>query len=188
MLNWTDSPGFCFWRCQWSTGRRGERNMNTMVVEFSSLAYQYGPFFFAVLFTLVVTRWAHKTYKDAYTNVGTPAEAKQTYRAILVATFTFSCCLVIVAIWFYFQHPPSNYVFEGTIDNLDGYETVRSGDLYLKDIYKGPLPGSDLQFHDDHFIAYQPTPFTPDQRFGLLYSKQGGTPAPLFITYTSEAN
>jgi hypothetical protein len=162
--------------------------MNTTLLEVSAVAYQYGPFFFAVFFTLVVTRWAHKTYRDGYTNPGTPAEAKQTYRVILVATFTFSCCLVVVAIWFYFMHPPSNYVFEGTIDNLDGYETVRSGDLYLKDIYKGPLPGSDLQFHDDHFIAYQPIPFTPEQRFGLLYSKQGGTTEPLFISYTSEPN
>src|SRR4030095_14388941 len=106
------------------------------LLEYTAAAYQYGPFFFAILFIMVVTRWAHKKYKDAYTDTNAPVKVQQTYRAVFIIAFTFSCTLVIVAIGFYWKNPPMVHIFEGTIDNLQGYETVTSGDLYLKRTYK----------------------------------------------------
>ncbi len=35
------------------------------IAQLTNLAFQFGPFLFALLFSLVITRWAYKIYKEA---------------------------------------------------------------------------------------------------------------------------
>ncbi|HZR22366.1 MAG TPA: hypothetical protein VFA59_02190, partial [Vicinamibacterales bacterium] len=59
------------------------------------VAYQYGPFLFAMLFLVGITIWAQKKH-DEICHQSPPANPKDIslYRQIYVASFAFGLCLV----------------------------------------------------------------------------------------------
>ena len=54
----------------------------------TNLAFQFGPFLFALLFSLIITRWAHKIYREANQRKA-PDEERETYRFYFIGTAIF---------------------------------------------------------------------------------------------------
>jgi hypothetical protein len=153
------------------------------------LAYQYGPFFFALLFTLVLARWTYGNYKDVCARKDPPAgnEEIQTCRWTFVFTSLFGVVLVAVTVGWWFRYRPALYVFQGQISRLRDYEKIACKDFFFRSRLLGKLGENLPEYRDEEFIAIQAIPFTDSQRFELFFSKSGGEPDVLPISFTKES-
>jgi hypothetical protein len=121
----------------------------------SEVALQYGPFFFAVLFVLGVTRWAYKVFKEINAKTNPPATPKElsTARLVFLGTFFFGLSLVVVSVVWWLGFRPKIYAFHGEIINLHDYETLApvSEDLYFRVERKEPI--DDIPLRNEHFLV-----------------------------------
>jgi hypothetical protein len=141
-----------------------------LITALSNLAYQYGPFLFALLFSLFITRWAYRIYQKTCVRVD-PKEAtdreKNTCRIYFLGTAGFSILLVIAAIIWWFLNAPVTYKFMGKIEDLKDYQKTISQSFYLKPSYVIP-PDIDLPAtHDDHFVIVRNKPFKKGEVFDI---------------------
>ena len=144
-----------------------------IIRELSKLAYQLGPFLFAILFTIYISRWAHKMYKEACTRkdpVATNRE-KNISMVVYLAVITFSIILVIGSVIWWFYNPPKNYKFEGKIQNLKDYQQTFSHSFFLKPSYF-VKPEINLVSHDDHFILVRDKPLESGEIFDIAVTKK----------------
>lgn len=143
------------------------------LADWVSLAFQYGSFAFAVLFCIVLTRWGYGIYEKACSRKDPPASEKEknTYRIYFLSVAFFGIILVVVSTIFWIAKYKSWYVYEGVIKKLASHEKITSSDLYLKQVWRGPLGGT--QIRDEHFIAIQKEPFTEGKEFKVNFSKRG---------------
>ncbi len=152
------------------------------------LAYQYGPFFFALLFTLVLARWTYGNYKDVCARTHPPAGKGeiQTCQWTFVFTSLFGVALVAVTVGWWFRYRPALYVFQGQISRLRDYEKIACKDFFFRSRVLVKLGENLPEYRDEEVIAIQLVPFTDRQRFELLFSKSGGEPDVLPISFTKE--
>ncbi|MBD3338467.1 MAG: hypothetical protein GF353_05130 [Candidatus Lokiarchaeota archaeon] len=153
----------------------------------TSLAFRFGPFLFALLFTLFVSRWAYNNYNKANLRTNPPASDSEinTLRSYFLGAAVVSVILVGLSVKFWFDYQSSFHVFKGTITNLKEYEKITSNDLYLKATMIRPLEKGLPQIRDEHFICIQNKPFENDQRFKIYYSKGQGRVEEFIINYSS---
>jgi hypothetical protein len=97
--------------------------MTSAMDTLANLAYQFGPFFFTVLFTLVITRSARKWYSEV--DVRRNPEEKSAYRVYFHASWAFGMilCLISVAWWIRSQWE-DHHVFAGAIVALNSNQTL----------------------------------------------------------------
>jgi len=138
-------------------------------------AFQYGPFLFALLFNLVITRWAHKVYTKACKRENPPASnrEKNTSRLYFWVIAGFGMGLVVVSVIWWFQHQPFTHVFKGVIQNLNSYEKITSQELYFRRHPHERLSPELPEYYDAHFAATQDKPFAANQTFIFRYWKEG---------------
>lgn len=134
--------------------------------------FKYGPFFISLLFTIYITRWAHKIYRNANIRVKPKATKKEldTYRNYFYATFVFGFILVIVSIVWWLNYQSSWHVYKGYISGLDDYAKIYSEELYIKQkliVIDPNLP----KVREDHFIRVQEQPLESNQKFKIYYNK-----------------
>jgi len=145
----------------------------TSIESFARASLEYGPFLFAILFNLVITRWAYKMYNAAVTRVTPSAsqEEKSTYRTYFFAVVACGIVLVIASVtwWFYAQTFP--YVYRGVIQSLKDFEKVTSNTLYFKKALREPDIGATTQYRDEYFLVLQDKPFRDTDEFELRFSK-----------------
>lgn len=153
-------------------------NVDTKQVEvFTGLAYQYGPFFFAILFNVAITLWAYKMYHGAQR----PDEVK-TYRAYFLTTVSFGMLLVCLSIYWWWSHPPY-YVYKGVIKELEDYQKLTSTDLYFK---RELVPRADknlAQICNDYFLVVREKPFGEAEEFDVWFSRGGDHQERLTLRY-----
>jgi hypothetical protein len=143
-------------------------------------AAQYGPFLFAVLFILIVTRTAHKYYRESNTRQP-PAteEEKATYRSYFRTSIWVGIALTLVSIawWIYVQMQGTN-VYQIAIDGLQPDETVASN-YYAMTKPEPSIPGA-VTLTDYLFMVVQNAPFKIGDKFEIYYFKipPGPSPAP----------
>ena len=118
------------------------------------LAYQYAPFFFAVLFFIFITKHAYHAYNTA------PPEQSQTYRRLFIAANIVGLLLVIATSIWWFMNPPSRiFTFKGKISGLQEYQEVASDKLYFQHYI--PFHSSrsaPLNPYEAHFLIVQDEP------------------------------
>ncbi len=132
------------------------------------LAYKHGPFFFAILYAYVMTRWAYGIYDKA-----TDEQKRKVFRQYFWVVVVVGIVLVGVStLWWVFS-PQRPYVFKGEIRGLRDYEQIASTKLYLKHQLYPKVSEGAPQIRDAHFLIIQPDPFTDDDDFGFLFSKGG---------------
>lgn len=136
------------------------------------LAYQYGPFFFAVWIIGFINKRAHKLYNES------GPDQLNTYRLNFIAWNIFSVVLVILAIGWWFLHPPSTrdtssnlYTFSGQIVDLKEYELLASKQLFFRTVPQKQLRLNSTPLHDEHFLIVSEKPFMQGQEFDLTFSK-----------------
>jgi hypothetical protein len=91
----------------------------------SGIALQYGPFFFALLFVLGVTRWAYGAFRENNAANASP-RAFNTVRLVFLCSFFFGLVLVAVSVTWWLRSRPVIYVFRGEIVDLRDYEKLAS--------------------------------------------------------------
>ena len=136
------------------------------------LAQQYGPFLFAILFIFVVTRTAHKYYKECNTRMAPTAseEEKRAYRLYFIASIWSGITVTALSIvwWIYAQIAGTN-IYQVAIVGLAPDESVLS-QYYVKTVPR-PTPPGTPSLHDDYFIIAQSEPFKIGDKFYFDYFK-----------------
>ncbi|MEA2994446.1 MAG: hypothetical protein QOD40_3366 [Alphaproteobacteria bacterium] len=154
-------------------------NVDLSTVEaITRLAEQFGPFLFAVLFILVVTRTAHTYYSDCMTRKDPPpSELEQkTYRLYFVSSVCVGIAVMTLSIgWWFYVQSKGNHVYQVAILGLDPDETVLA-DYYFKQVQRPTVPGGKAE-HDMYFLIVRDQPFRMGERFEFEYFKLPSAPA-----------
>ncbi|HXM65984.1 MAG TPA: hypothetical protein VN911_04570 [Candidatus Acidoferrum sp.] len=137
----------------------------------TELAFQYGPFFFAVLFVLGVTRWAYKVFKEVTTRTQPVPSPKDlaTARIIFVGSFVVGILLVAASVVWWLGYRPRTFVFRGEIQDLQEYESLASDGMYFKTEIKSDIDGIPLR--NEIFAVISDAPFMTGQVFEVEFSK-----------------
>jgi hypothetical protein len=151
--------------------------------KFTEIAYQFGPFFFALLFIFVVSRWAYKIYHAQHKSTD---KEKETYRWIFISTTVFGMILVMLSVMWWWNYRPTVYIFRGKVKNLKEYERVISDNLFLKPVWSGKYENVP-QKHTEEFAVIQETPFSPGQSFEMQFLKGPNDQNPNNFTITYES-
>ena len=148
----------------------------------SGLALQYGPFFFALLFVLGVTRWAYSAFKENNA-ANTPPKAFNTVRLVFLCTFFFGLVLVAVSVAWWLRSRPAIYVFRGEIVDLRDYEKLASATdkLYLRKEPKDPI--DDIALRNEHFLVVQDSPLRKGDSFDVEFSKNSSARNTFHVDY-----
>jgi len=158
----------------------------------SSLAYLYGPFFFALLFGLFFTKKAHGYVQTLMKRTKPPAEEyeKRLYGRYFITSMVATLVLtsVSVAWWMYAQM--QLHTFQGVIQGVNMAQTIvaNENDVYLRTVQRDAGPGGTMQ--DYHFAIVSAEPFKKGQQFLFDYYPDNGSinerpkAIPLFVTYT----
>jgi hypothetical protein len=90
------------------------------VERWAKLAYQYGPFFFSILFVMYVLRWAHKRYSEVCIRTAPPAtdQERSVYKWEFIGCSVVGLLCVCVSIVWWWRHPPGIFLFRGLVQNL----------------------------------------------------------------------
>jgi hypothetical protein len=161
--------------------------MNTnSLKDLAGLAYQYGPFIFALIFLYNISRWAWRNYDQA--RAQTPADPKPVTRAwhTFVASFAVAILLVGISVWWWISHGPL-YEFTGAIYDLDNNTSVYCDSLYFR-VRQHPLYSpNDVPLKDEEFLAVAKHPFNKGDRFTIEVRKDQTSRGNVTLEYDPEA-
>ena len=139
----------------------------------TKLAYEFAPFFFAVLYAVVIPPIAYRWYSAA--NGRRPAnqlEQKTTRQWFLTTTY-FGFGLVVAAIaWYIFTHRPSStYMYEGVVVDVKVNEAVESADFFSRP----EIIGSLTELRNVRFVIKRDRPFRVGEKLLLYFYEQPTT-------------
>ncbi len=138
------------------------------------LAFQYGPFFFSILFLIFISRSARQSYNRVSVRRDPPPTEKEmaVHRWVFITSFAVGILLVAASVVWWFGYKPSVYVFRGTIKNLREYEKLDSdGSIYFRSELRRIFAGDETQLRNEHFVAIQETPFRRGQTIQIDFGK-----------------
>jgi len=143
---------------------------------FTQLAFQYGPFFFSLLYLYSLSRWAWTKYHQA---LSVPVEnphrssAVQVGCYVFVASFVVGILLTLAACVWWWRYRPTKFVFAGRIVGLHSYEEVSFPDMYTKHEDRPAMVYQPDQLHNQRFMLVQDKPFRNGQIFEVDFGKKG---------------
>lgn len=154
----------------------------------TKMAFQYGPFLFALIFNLVLTRWGYKMYNTTCSRQDPPAsdEEKSTYRTYFIGVAAFGIILVMASIGWWWTNQPNTHIYRGTIERLNDYDQIATDQLYVQTRYVKLF--NDLEYQNVNFIITQEKPFSENQQFSVLYRKGREHERELQIPYVKDDN
>ena len=143
------------------------------------LAEQFGPFLFAILFILVVTKTAHGYYQDANTRKHPPAsqQERQTYRFYFLCSIWCGVGVMVLSIaWWLYVQSRGSHVYQIAITALGNDDNIYSG-YYNKRLPRPLIPGLPGTY-DTYFLVVQDQPFNVGDKFSFTFVKvpAGGGP------------
>lgn len=154
----------------------------------SRLASQYGPFFFSVLFALVMLPRAVKQFQDVALRRDSRTVDRWIFGAYFLLTFGVLVGLVYFSSWWWAHHQPI-YVVSGAIHKLNAVEVWSPDPMFFKKEYDPSVPGKTQTF-DVNFLAYQEQkPFGKSSfeiRFRKPYDPELGVPDFISVSVPSD--
>lgn len=161
------------------------------------LASQFGPFLFAILFILVVTRTARGYYNEANTRTNPPASPQeiQAYKFYFMCSVWCGIGVMVLSIaWWFYVQSRGTYVYQVAIINLTPDETISAD--YYEQTHPHPVVVGGINLTDDYFIIVQDHPFNVGDKFDFaLYKKppansipagDGVAGLPIEVTFTGK--
>lgn len=142
------------------------------------LAEQFGPFLFAVLFILVVTRTARGYYVECMTRKDPPPseQEQKTYRAYFTSSVWIGVAVMSLSIgWWFYVQARGNHVYQITIVDLEPDESVLAN-YYFKKGLRPTLSADGVSMHDAHFLIVQDRPFKSGDVLAFHYFKHTVAP------------
>ena len=137
----------------------------------TNIAYQFGPFFFAVLFSLFITRSARKWYSAAADGT----EDKRTYRKYFDASWVFGMMLVITSVaWWVRTQWEGHHAFAASIVALTPNQQLSSlsDDQYFYSSFRVHQAPDALK--DYWFVIVSDRPVRRGDVFRLNYWEGSG--------------
>lgn len=132
--------------------------------ESAELAFQYGPFFFSLLFLVSISRWAFRNYNAACRRTNPAPDAKEisTLKNTYVASFLVGTVLVLASVVWWFLYRPQRFIFEGEIDSLEQYDILLSGSekIFFRSTYQ-QAPFYRRLSQTAYFVIVGDKPFSP---------------------------
>ena len=148
----------------------------------TNLAYQFGPFFFALLFTLFITRTARNWYSAQRGDSAAALEEKRTFKRYFQLSQYFGMFLVLVAVgWWFVSSWDQRHAFEGIVVSLNSKQKL---DAFASDesfLYRMVPHSEGIGLSDYRFVIVSSHPFHKGDKIWLNYwdlSQPGGTGAP----------
>ncbi len=136
------------------------------------LAEQFGPFLFAILFLLVITRTAHSYYQECNTRKHPAAseQEKKTYRTYFICSMWSGIVVMALSIgwWVYAQSRGTN-TYQVAIVDLKDDETVLA-DYFYRKVPRPTISGA-ATIHDDYFLIVQDQPFQIGEKLKFDFFK-----------------
>jgi len=163
------------------------------IKELANAGFLWGPFFFSILFMLVITRTAHSYYAKVVERTSPPADAEEKKLYANYFKLSIACGIVMVFLsvgWWIFGQLQRNNTFEGAIVGLDpNINLIPTEDgIYLRPTETQIGKGKYLR--DYHFAIISDKPFEEGQKFRLDYYPEVGSigdekpqPVPLYVEY-----
>ncbi len=142
----------------------------------ANASFLWGPFFFSILFLLVVTRTAHSYYARVNERVTPPASAeeRQDYRNYFRLSIVSGLVLVFLSVGWWMYAQLHDHMFQGVIVGLEKDQQIvpADDDLYYRAVQRDAGLGRVIR--DYHFVIVRATPFINGQVFRLqLYPEPG---------------
>lgn len=141
----------------------------TAIVE---LANNFGPFLFAILFIVFVTRTAHKWYNQMIVRKEPPFTELEERTLRYYFWCSVACGVLAMAlscIWWVYNQARGEHVYQVAIVELDQDEVTQSN-YYNKIIPRPPVPGATA-IHDAYFLIVQRAAFRIGDKFTIDYYK-----------------
>jgi hypothetical protein len=142
------------------------------------LAEQFGPFLFAILFILVVTRTARGYYLECMTRTAPPPleQEQKTYRFYFLCSVWVGVIVMALSIgWWFYAQSKGTHVYQVAIVDLKADEKVLA-DYFFKQVQRPTIPGATVA-HDTFFLIVRDQPFKVGERFAFEYFKLPSDPA-----------
>jgi hypothetical protein len=137
--------------------------------ESAELAFQYGPFFFSLLFLVSISRWAFRNYDAACkrTNPAAGTEEISTLKNTYIASFLVGTLLVLVSMVWWFAYRPQKFLFEGEIDSLDEYDNLQSDSerIFFRSAYQKAPFFEPILSQTAHFVIVGDKPFSQGEGY-----------------------
>jgi hypothetical protein len=137
------------------------------------LAEQFGPFLFALLFIMFVTRTARGYYAECMARTAPPPTEQETktYRFYFMSSFVIGVFVMALSIgWWFYRQAKGNYVYQVSIVNLEPKENVVS-EYYSRNNIRQTFPGA-LPHHDALFLIVRDQPYQIGETLSFQYIKQ----------------
>jgi len=162
------------------------------------LAEQFGPFLFAILFILVVTRTAHQWYRESITRGphANPAEVRTLRLYFILSVYCGIGAMILSVGWWFYAQTRGMYYYQFSISELNNEDQINSE--YFSRLAPMPAVAGAPQLHDMYFLVGQPEPFNKGQKFTVQYYKlpqgTGGntgtvvTPQDIIVTYAGNSS
>jgi hypothetical protein len=117
------------------------------------LAYDFGPFLFAVLFLLVVTRSAHRYSYQVHARITPPVTPPESamYRLYFLSSFWFGIVLVTASVVWWIYAGMVTHVVEVVLRGAPAGLQIASDDAYQKVSYR-EIPGGNT-YESDYYFA-----------------------------------
>jgi hypothetical protein len=155
----------------------------SVIETITQLAEQFGPFLFAVLFILVVTRTAQGYYKECATREHPPASDQEvrTYRLYFLCSVWVGIAVMGLSLgWWFYVQAKGSHVYQVAIVDLTPDQTVLS-EYYNKLVPHPSVPGAQPA-HDLFFLVVRDQPFKVGEKFSFEYFKLDSAAAGTGIT------
>jgi hypothetical protein len=136
------------------------------------LAEDFGPFLFAILFILVVTRTAHTWYREALVRTtphANPGEIRTLRFYFLLSIYCGVFAMVLSIGWWIYNQSRGQYIYQAAIIDLG--EDEETGSDYFNKMIIRPLVQGAKPIHDTYFLFVQTTPFVIGDKFTIEYYK-----------------
>lgn len=143
----------------------------------TNASFLWGPFFFSILFMLVITRTARGYYRQVSERKDPPATAEEKWDYRIYFHLSVACGIILVFVsvgwWMYAQL--QQHAFQGVILGLEPNQQIVAADddLYYRAVHRDL--GNGHVVRDYHFAIVRRAPFSKGQAFRLAFYPEIGS-------------
>lgn len=168
-----------------------------LIDSLANAGFLWGPFFFSILFMLVITRTAHSYYSRVNERINPPASPteRHDYRFYFHLSIVCGTILVFLSVGWWIYAQLKQHTFQGVIVGLEQDQQIvaADNDLYYRAVQREAGDGHIMR--DYYFAIVRSSPFLDGQSFRLeLYPDSGRVgeekpkPVDLIIKYHGGTN
>jgi hypothetical protein len=137
----------------------------------SNLAEQAGPFFFAVLFLLIITKTARGWYRDVCIREPHEPAEERVMRTYFISTFAAGMLLVVAAVgWWMYERVTATHMYRIVFEDLQSNQYIELGsDVYYVKWPPTPSGGGPPDKKDFECVVLRDHKFRKGELYRVHY-------------------